>query len=89
MTGPRHAPFDGLDLHAVLAVAADTTRLEHHCRYLPRPPVLDGRLDLLPDGRVLLALGRTWSDGTTHLVFEPSELLEAHCPGTALTVPGV
>jgi len=30
----------------------------------------------LADGRVALALGRTWSDGTTHFVFEPLELLE-------------
>ena len=76
-SGPRHAHLDGFDLHASLAVAAgDTTRLEHLCRYLLRPPVPEGRLALLPDGRVLLALGRTWSDGTTHLAFEPSELLE-------------
>ena len=75
--GPRHAHLDGFDLHANLAVAAgDTTRLEHLCRYLLRPPVPEGRLELLSDGRVLLALGRTWSDGTTHLVFEPTELLE-------------
>jgi len=45
------------------------------------------------DGRVLLTLKTEWSDGTTHLWFEPIELLErlaANYPvprlGTALEV---
>lgn len=76
-SGPRQAHVEGFDLHANLAVrAGDHTRLEHLCRYLLRPPVPEGRLDRLADGRIALALGRTWSDGTTHFVFEPLELLE-------------
>jgi len=71
-------------LHANLGVrAGDRTRLEHLCRYLLRPPVPEGRLERLADGRIALALGRTWSDGTTHFVFEPVELLER----LALLVP--
>lgn len=46
------------------------------CRYLFRPPVGQHRLRRLLDGRVALALQREWADGTTHLIFEPNELLE-------------
>jgi hypothetical protein len=34
------------------------------------------RLRLTPEGRVVLELRHRWADGTTHLVFEPLELLE-------------
>ena len=34
------------------------------------------RLTQTADGRVLLTLKAEWSDGTTHLRFEPIELLE-------------
>ena len=41
-----------------------------------RPAVCEDRLELLRDGRVLLRLKAEWSDGTSHLVFTPSEFLE-------------
>lgn len=31
---------------------------------------------MTPDGQVLLGLRHAWSDGTTHILFEPTELLE-------------
>src|SRR4029077_8106244 len=34
------------------------------------------RLEHTADGRVLVALKSEWSNGTTHLLFEPVELLE-------------
>jgi hypothetical protein len=34
------------------------------------------RLQLMPDGTAVLELRRRWTDGTTHLVFDPVELLE-------------
>jgi hypothetical protein len=34
------------------------------------------RLSLLPDGRLLHRLKRRWRDGTTHMIFEPLELVE-------------
>src|SRR5207253_2651826 len=46
------------------------------CRYVLRPPVAQDRLELTGDGRVLVLLKGEWSDGTTHLLFEPVELLE-------------
>jgi hypothetical protein len=74
---PRHAQLDGFDLHANVAVpAGDRARLEQLCRYLLRPAVSQDRLQLLGDGRVLLALKTAWADGTRHLLFEPLELLE-------------
>ena len=38
--------------------------------------VSQDRLQLLSDGRVLLALKTAWADGTRQLLFEPLELLE-------------
>jgi hypothetical protein len=54
----------------------DRARLEQLCRYLIRPPLADDRLRLLGDGRVRVQLKRAWSDGTTHLLFEPVGFLE-------------
>jgi hypothetical protein len=69
--------MEGFDLHANVWVGArDRARLEQLCRYLLRPPLADGRLRLLGDGRVRVQLKRAWSDGTTHLFFEPVEFLE-------------
>ena len=51
-------------------------RLERLCRYAGRPPVAAERLSVLPDGRLLYRLKRRWRDGTTHMIFEPLELIE-------------
>ena len=75
--GPRQAHVEGFDLHANVWVGAhDRARLEQLCRYLLRPPLANDRLRLLGDGRVRVQLKRAWSDGTTHLLFEPVEFLE-------------
>jgi hypothetical protein len=41
-----------------------------------RPPVVQDRLEMLEDGRILLELKTPFWDGTTHLLFEPLELME-------------
>lgn len=46
------------------------------CRYAGRPPVATERLSVLPDGRLLYRLKRRWRDGTSHVIFEPLELVE-------------
>jgi hypothetical protein len=75
--GPCHARGNGFDLHAAVVVPArDRARLERICRYALRPPVADDRIRLTADGQVLLELRHRWSDGTTHLLFDPLELLE-------------
>jgi putative transposase len=75
--GPRHAYVEGFDLHANVWVGThDRARLEQLYRYLLRPPLADDRLRLLGDGRVRVQLKRAWSDGTTHLLFQPVEFPE-------------
>jgi hypothetical protein len=74
---PRCANVNGFSLHANVALnAADRQRLERLMRYCARPPVAIERLESLPDGRVLYRLKRAWRNGTTHVVFQPQELLE-------------
>ena len=75
--GRWRARVDGFDLHAGVAVAArNRARLEQLCRYALRPAVGQDRLQAMPDGTVALELRRRWTDGTTHLIFDPVELLE-------------
>ncbi len=75
--GPCHGRHNGFDLHAGLCVPADQSdRLERLARYALRPPVAQERLQWTDDGQVRLELRRPWSDGTTHLLFDPVELLE-------------
>jgi hypothetical protein len=67
----------GFDLHAGVRVAAKARdRLERLCRYALRPAVGQTRLQAMPDGTFVLELPRRWRDGTTHLIFDPMELLE-------------
>ena len=77
--GPLQAHIDGFDLHARLAIATDqsggATRLEKLVRYCARPPLANDRLSLLADGRVLVELKTPWSDGTTHMAYDPLDFL--------------
>ena len=74
--GPRHAHIEGFDLHANVAVRGeDWEGREQLCRYLLRPAVAQDRLRRTEDGRIVLELKRPWQDGTSHLVFEPLDLL--------------
>ncbi len=50
--------------------------LAYAARVSPRPPVAQDRLEWTEHGQVRLALRRPSSDGTTHLLFDPVELLE-------------
>jgi hypothetical protein len=77
LEGERCASVSGVSLHANVAVPArDRRRLERLCRYVARPPVATERLSRLEDGRLLYRLKHRWRDGTTHVVFEPQELIE-------------
>ena len=74
--GPCQARHNGFDLHAGLCVrAGQRGHLERICRYALRPPVAQERLHLTDAGQVQLELRRPWADGTTHLLFDPLELL--------------
>jgi len=75
--GERCAVAGGISLHANVAVPPrDRRRLERLCRYAARPPVASERLSRLEDGRLIYKLRHRWRDGTTHVAFEPLELLE-------------
>jgi hypothetical protein len=69
-------PGYGFSVHAAHRVSAnDKAGRERLCRYLHRPPLAQSRLDVLPGGNVRLGLKRTFSDGTTHVVYEPLDFL--------------
>jgi hypothetical protein len=71
------ATVSGYSVHAGVSVPArDRMRLERLARYAGRPPLATERLSLLPDGRLLYRLKRRWRDGTTHVIYEPLELME-------------
>jgi len=75
--GQRCAVVDGVSLHANVGVPArDRRRLERLCRYAARPPLAAERLSQSADGRLIYQLKQRWRDGTTHIGFEPLELLE-------------
>jgi hypothetical protein len=75
--GEQCAAVQGFSLHAGVAIGGqDRKRIERLCRYISRPPIARERLSELPDGRIAYQLRHRWRDGTTHVVFEPKELLE-------------
>jgi hypothetical protein len=79
LTDCSKAPPHGLSfsVHADVSIPAhDRMRLERLCRYAGRPALSTERLSLLPDGRLLYRLKRRWRDGTSHMIFEPQELVE-------------
>ncbi len=77
LRGRRCAAVDGVSLHANVAVPArDRHRLERLCRYAARPSLAAERLSRSVDGRLIYQLKQRWRDGTTHIGFEPLELLE-------------
>ena len=75
--GPCHAHAAGFDLHAGLLVRdGQRDQLERVCRYALRPPLAQERLHQTREGEIWLTLRHRWADGTTHLRFDPLELLE-------------
>ena len=80
-TGVRTAPLcvasRGFSLHAATRIAGPDRRgLERLCRYVARPALAGGRLRILDSEHLSFALKTPWSDGTSHLVLSPLELLE-------------
>jgi len=76
--GPREgvAQYAGFSLHAGIGIAADQrAKLERLTRYVSRPPVSLGRLDLTAQGQVRYYLKTPYRDGTTHIVLEPLDFI--------------
>ena len=63
----------GFSLHAgVAAQVWERQKLEKLCRYVvTRPAVSEKRLSLTPSGNICYQLKTPYSDGTTHVIFEP------------------
>jgi hypothetical protein len=73
----RCAQVSGFSVHAGVGIRAEDRKgLERLCKYASRPPVATERLEQLPDGRLSYRLKTPWRNGTTHVTFEPQELLE-------------
>ncbi|MEQ1633469.1 MAG: transposase, partial [Planctomycetota bacterium] len=78
--GPLCSDLDGFSLHAAVRIPAGCReRLEKLCRYAARPPIVEERLSLLPDGRVSYRLKKRYRDGSTHVVLDPLTFLERLC----------
>jgi len=75
--GNRCAVSNGFSLHANVEISAHARKkIEKLCRYIARPPIAQERLSQRHDGKLLYKLKNTYSDGTTHVLFEPLELIE-------------
>lgn len=70
------ANLSGFSLHANICIPAKARRqLENLCRYAARPAVATERLSKLADGGILYRLRHQWRDGTSHVIFEPLDLI--------------
>ena len=70
------AKVAGFSLHAgVGAQAWERQKLERLCRYISRPAVSEKRLSLTPAGNIRYQLKAPYSDGTTHVIFEPLDFI--------------
>jgi hypothetical protein len=68
--------LSGFSLHANVCIPAKArSQLENLCRYVARPAVATERLSRFPDERVLYQLRHLWSDGTSHVIFDPMDLM--------------
>ena len=64
-------------MHAATRIEAeDRAGLERLCRYVTRPPLAAGRLQCIDTDHLTFRVKTPWSDGTTHLLLSPLELME-------------
>lgn len=76
-TSPLCCSYDGYTVHAERSILHnDRNALEKLISYAARGPLSDDRLRAMPDGNVEVKLKTAWSNGTTHLIFSPSEFIE-------------
>ena len=73
---PQTGHSAGFSLHAgVAAKAHERAKLERLCRYIARPAVSNQRLSLTRNGQVRYQLKTPYTDGTTHVLFEPLDFI--------------
>jgi len=59
----------------VAAQAWERDKLERLCRYISRPALSEKRLSLTSAGNIRYQLKTPYSDGTTHVIFEPLDFI--------------
>ena len=70
------AKESGFSLHAgVAALAWERDKLEKLCRYISRPAISEKCLSLTSTGNIRYQLKTPYSDGTTHVIFEPLDFI--------------
>jgi hypothetical protein len=73
---PHTGHSAGFSLHAGVATQANQRdKLERLCRYIARPAVSNPRLSLTHNGQVRYQLKTPYTDGTTHVLFEPLDFM--------------
>jgi hypothetical protein len=73
---PQTGNTAGFSLHAGVATQAhERDKLERLCRYIARPAVSNQRLSLTRNGQVRYQLKTPYTEGTTHVLFEPLDFI--------------
>ena len=62
-------------MHHLVARADERKKLERLRRYISRPAVSEKRLSLSRGGNIRYQLKTPYRDGTTHVIFEPLDLI--------------
>ncbi len=76
LSKPFTAARDGFSINAAVGCEArERGKLERVCRYMARPPIAEERLSVDGDGLVVYELKHSFSDGTTHVLFEPNDFI--------------
>jgi len=55
--------------------ASERVKLERLCRYIARPAMPTKRLSMTRNGQVRYELKTPWRNGTTHVIFEPLDIM--------------
>ena len=73
---PLTLAHDGFSLNAAVNCQVhQRSKLERLCRYVARPPLALERLSVTDEGKLRYALKHSYSNGTTHFLFEPLDLI--------------
>lgn len=76
LEGTRCTSFRGYTLHANTKIPKNLrSHLEKLCLYVNRTPLSSERVELTADGKVRLKLKTPFSDGTTHLEYDPHNFI--------------
>lgn len=76
----RCVTMNGFSLHAATKIPRHRRdQVERLIRYVARPSLAIDRMSLTEEGDIKYELKRKWSNGITHVVLSPTELIEKLC----------